>query len=450
MAIESDILYRQQAEVMAHLSKHSYKIPEGIELEDLLRRRFRDSYRGDVWIFWRRDDDQIIPESVTAVPDTYRSDETLDCLFGRDTSENWIGGPFASHSVRCRRTPTSLYLPSLVEYPQWLQPPASTQHYSRYMAPFLAPPPTKFLGFYNPEGGADPRSIDLLISQALGKLQWARNSARPDSTYADFAQSIAELREVSQLVQLRSNRLLSLAGSAYLLWEFGWKPVLSDVSKLVNLASALKKRIDFLKANVGKAVKRKRTLFTFAENKGEVSSLTFGPPGTYRTVEPHEGEVPIHGRLTVSAHYHSRLSYDLPVDSAIEKWDEKAFRYLAGLQLDKTLIWEVTPFSWLVDWFTNLGDLVEHRWADRLLDVDIHQEWITIQAEFHQHATVRTVAGEISSPDIEWTTSHSERKDTFKYRMIPPADAPLELLNLVGFNGKQQAILAALLASKTK
>jgi hypothetical protein len=450
MALKTDLLYRQESELMQHLQKHKFKIPKGKELSDFLRLRNRESYEGNLWYHYRTDDGSLVEGSVASDPPRFKSQETIDCLLGKDLGGEWIGGPFSSHSVECERGPTTWYLPSAIEWPGYLQPPAVTQHYARYLPPFLAAPPSKALQFYNPALQANPEAIDMAITEALGKLQGARNSARPDSTYADFAQSIAELREVSQLVAVRGQRIVSRVGSAYLLAEFGWRPVISDVQKLVNLTSALKKRIDFLKRNAGKPVKRKRLLYKFTESRGGLPPLTFGPPTTYRTVEPVEGDFPVHGWLSVEAWYHSVLSYDLPVDEILSQWEERAFRYLAGLTIDPALIWEVTPFSWLIDWITNIGDHVERTWGEKLLDVSIRQEWITIKADYHQYATVPTVAGEISSPDIAHTTAWTKRKDTFKYRMIPPADAPLELLNLISFSGKQQAILAALIASKTK
>jgi len=444
MATKDDVLYNQGTAFAAHLARHEYKyLPGKSQLTDLTRRRDRASTQGALYTHYRVDDGAIATSSA-ALPEFSLSTETLDVSCGRDKLGNWIGGPFATHDVWMKREPTSWWTGPKFRNLKIYQPPAEFYHMDRYLPPFLSAPPTKLLRFYNPYD-ASPACISLAISQALGKLQGARNRARPDSTYADFAVSIAELREISQLVKLRGSNLASLMGSTLLAIEFGWKPIISDAKKLANMAASVRKRLDFLRKNVGKPVKRKRLLYKFTESHGQVSELTFGTPYTYHSVEPKEGTYPVYGLCEYEAWYHSVLTYDFLEDpKKTPKWDESAFRYFIGLNLDGSTLWEATPWTWLIDWFTNVGDFVEDRFATRLVDTHRIEEWITIKCKFTQRVTIPTVAGAVSSPDVPWTDAHSERIDTFKYRMIPPDVAPLEYVNLVPFTDKQQAILAAL------
>jgi len=377
--------------------------------------------------------------------------ETLDVTTGRNENGRWIGGPFASHSVKTKRTPTSWYESVHLLRPKFLRPPTEQWIEHRYMPPFLSAPPTNAFRFFNPNVlDASPARIDLAITQAFGKLQAARNSARPDSTYADFAQSIAELRELSQLVNLRSKRLINVVGSAVLSVEFGWKPIISDVKKLMDMSNALKKRISFLKRNAGKPVRRKRTLYNFTEHHGQLDTWTFGSPYINKGVGVEEGTYYSTGNSVIKAEYHSVLSYDFHDDPESTGWNDSAARHLMGLSVDATMVWELAPFSWLVDWFTNIGDFVEDRWKAQLVDNVIHEEWITITCTFTSNLSLPTLAGEKLADAVPYGRCHSERIDTFKYRCIPPTVAPFEIVNLVGFSSRQQAIIASLFAAKSR
>jgi hypothetical protein len=39
-------------------------------------------------------------------------------------------------------------------------------------------------------------------------------------------------------------------------------------------------------------------------------------------------------------------------------WQPEIFKMILGLRISPSLLWEVTPFSWLFDWFGNIGDIL--------------------------------------------------------------------------------------------
>lgn len=55
--------------------------------------------------------------------------------------------------------------------------------------------------------------------------------------------------------------------------------------------------------------------------------------------------------------YHLPRGYD-----ARSEWDRKALlaKEILGLDLDLETIWNLTPWSWAIDWFSNLGDVVSN------------------------------------------------------------------------------------------
>lgn len=449
MSLPTDVLYEQAQEVANHLDRRKVKLPTGSSLADYCRGRTRYFTRGGEYYHQQWDDGALVQSFSTAPNDT--SQETLDMTLGKDSQGLWIGGPFASHTIERTRRFTSGWNARSVEYPEFLWPPAKSEFYKRLIPPLLFAPPSKSGWFFKPQSvaSAHPVWIQNARNAALGRLQAARNRAKPDSTYADFAVSIAELREVSQLVRSRASSLMSAFGSGYLAYAFGWTPIISDLLKLTNMAAATKKRIAWLRKNEGKPVKLKRSLYNFSSDLGELYSITRGTPYPFNTIEIAEGDHPVYGVMSCKADYHNVIRYTLPKDADSLGWDDEAFQYLIGLRPGLDLIWDITPWTWLVDWFTNVGDFIEAEFSPDLVATEIHDEWITITCEVTSWANLPTVAGGLSNYTAH-TSAYTERKDTFKYRMIPPDAAPLTLLDIVPFNSKQQAILAALAASRQR
>jgi len=449
MSLPTDVLYEQAQELADHLLRRKVTIPTGNSLADYCRGRTRYFSKGAENYHLRYDDGALV-ESFSSAPDDV-SQETLDMTLGKDSQGLWIGGPFASHKIERTRRFTSRWRANKVEYPEYLWPPAVTETFKRYVPSLLLAPPSKPGWFFKPQSvaSAHPVWIQNARTAALGRLQAARNRAKPDSSYADFAQSIAELREVSQLVRYRASSLMSAFGTGYLAYAFGWTPIINDLHKLTNMAAATKKRIAWLRRNANKPVKMKRTLYNFSSDLGELYKITYGTPFPFNTIEPAEGERSVYGVMSCKAEYHSVIRYALPEDANSLGWEDKAFRHLIGLRPGLDLIWDITPWTWLVDWFTNVGDFVEDRFSRDLVATEVHDEWITITCTITSWCTVPTVAGSLSTYAAH-TSAYTERKDTFKYRMIPPDAAPLTLLDLVPFNSKQQAILAALAASRQR
>lgn len=154
-------------------------------------------------------------------------------------------------------------------------------------------------------------------------------------------------------------------GSDYLNLQFGWVPFLRDLYSMFGLQETLAKRITQLKRDNGRTVHRRRTLRR--EDWQELKSLQTS---------------------TISAFLFPALptqlnSTTINVDRVTKKfslrtWFEAEFVYyspeladpgnsllklkldLLGLSLDADVIYNLVPWSWLLDWFTNTGTLVSN------------------------------------------------------------------------------------------
>jgi hypothetical protein len=54
---------------------------------------------------------------------------------------------------------------------------------------------------------------------------------------------------------------------------------------------------------------------------------------------------------------------------------------LLGLELTPEVLWEITPWSWLLDWFTNIGEVVEGLTTFGLSNTILNYAYSTLRRE---------------------------------------------------------------------
>jgi len=163
-----------------------------------------------------------------------------------------------------------------------------------------------------------------------------------------------------------SVRQRAKAGSDdYLNLAFGWLPLVNDITKFVDAVRHAEKVLAQFERDAGKVVRRQygfppekvTTTVPFSAPRAfgpdVYSSMWLSPTGTAeRTIE------------TVRRQWFSgAFTYDLPADynsrDALREFAAKADQ-LVGLQLTPEVLWELAPWSWAVDWFTNAGDVLKN------------------------------------------------------------------------------------------
>lgn len=157
------------------------------------------------------------------------------------------------------------------------------------------------------------------------------------------------------------------AGSEFLNAVFGWLPLVSDIT---DTADSIKQRNVILKGyrdNAGgKGTYREFEFDDVVSTKSDtiVGRWAYGfqpdplPNGTEsattltRTYESKTERYFV-GRFTyASPDRDDRIGNMLGVDSEVDK--------LFGLSLTPDLLWELAPWSWAVDWFSNAGDVIHN------------------------------------------------------------------------------------------
>jgi len=169
---------------------------------------------------------------------------------------------------------------------------------------------------------------------------------------------------------------IKAAPSEFLNVEFGWLPLVSDVVGFVEVVRHLDKLISQYSRDNGKVVRRR---FNFPPVLQSVESVLFDPSRP-RLGQNSSGEfdfaVP-RGRVlrrrvtTVNRWFSGAFVYHLPMTFFREIYVPYAsqfqiFRRILGLELTPDVLWELTPWSWAVDWFSNVGDVVHNAgaWAN--------------------------------------------------------------------------------------
>lgn len=157
------------------------------------------------------------------------------------------------------------------------------------------------------------------------------------------------------------------AGGEYLNVQFGWAPLVGEISKFAEAVRKADKVIAQYERDSGKVVRR-RYEFPIEKTNTEVVIATNQLPrgfglseATNQTV--YYGRV-IRQREVVRRRWFSgAFTYYLPsgYDSRngmvrMAAQAEKLF----GINLTPETLWNVAPWSWAVDWFSNTGDVISN------------------------------------------------------------------------------------------
>jgi len=260
------------------------------------------------------------------------------------------------------------------------------------------------------------RALELLY--ARGPEVYRR--ALPSSRHFGLVRSIVELRDLPRSIsQLRDSlgnlssiyRSISDKGirdtvfnlynavpsipNEYLSYHFGWKQIYNDVMSTLSQPKKVGRRINYLLDKVGQEA-RFHSQIKFSESE-PASSLIYAndlldyPP--YRLSARVERDIVIRAALGLKIKF---PHVDLP------KFRSQLFNKMLGIEITPVDLYELTPWSWLVDWFTGLGnylDLIQEVYRDPNL---VNYGFLSIETK------------------AQAITDHSSRNlDQYKDRFLP-------------------------------
>ena len=227
-------------------------------------------------------------------------------------------------------------------------------------------------------------AISHINDSSLPSLTNATNNAlarsNPSKPVIDAPRSILELKDIPETIRqaasvvldFRRGRLnprsarnawnaLRHGAGAYVGYEFGIRPIVSDVNRLLKFQESWDRRFHELKRLYSTGGLRKTgRIYSSTKSDGDsskaiesVSSLVINARQeriTTREMWYSARWKPDWPRLNQSWAQHVS-----PNDAAIRR---QAYQAITGANLNPVVIYDLIPWSWLGDWFTNFHDML--------------------------------------------------------------------------------------------
>jgi len=288
----------------------------------------------------------------------------------------------------------------------------------------------------------------------------AINETYPTKSPASLTQFVAEL--VADLPQIplksmmkpRKGPFPTNVGNEYLNLVFGWQPTVNDVLKLCQAIVRTQDIIDQFVRDSGRAVRRKFDFTVKRSATGDFDPefktlLGFPNPGTSAAdwFYPNAGYNGAYGQVNrtteVTERYYFRGAFTyLLADSfsgnqlAAGAQAARKVLGLDGANLDT--IYQLTRFSWLLDYFVNVGDIISNANAFSKDSLVLRYGYLMRETrikDIYQHSGVEFRSGRTGP--ITFTESFIEKQ---RVRATPYGFG----LNPNSFTESQWAILIAL------
>jgi len=187
---------------------------------------------------------------------------------------------------------------------------------------------------------------------AATELLEKTNPSRPLVSIPNFGH---ELRELPSMLYRAGRGLIRGFAGANLQYQFGWKPLVSDLGKMLSFTDEVTKRSDELKALASGGLRRKRTLWRGSRVEDRGYQPCQSGRGFTMSMKIQQMHV---------SHVWGYVDWypTSPMLYTDNEFRGVAQRALMGLTIDPSTVWEAVPWSWLVDYFSNVGDyLAAHR-----------------------------------------------------------------------------------------
>jgi len=212
---------------------------------------------------------------------------------------------------------------------------------------------------------------------------------RPKIEKASLANAIYELKDVPDMLRQTSKffsdawndlsgnfggirQLPGRASEDFLAFQFGWKPFVSDIASICDAVIFSEQYINDIIAANNTWVKRSRSLEVEDTTTKIGSFLGYGlSPSALDIFQlckldssgaagRRELWQDVHRRVWAVGEFKFYRPEFTPLDPGFLGQIKYVNRLITlyGLRINPTHLWAAIPWSWLIDWFTNTGDLI--------------------------------------------------------------------------------------------
>lgn len=310
---------------------------------------------------------------------------------------------------------------------------AQDRTYSSYPCTALAssmPDPDGSLGF--------PISVGQRLAWAW-KVVAETNPERAEVLAPMYVKDFAE---IPKLLRWRGLSLLNIVGRSVLIDRWVLRPLISDLVKMSNFTQRVHTRLlELNRLAEGKTIRKRVKLGQGAKTYQKANS---GMESAAASISGHEYHTYTYKAWgSIQWFSPSWSPYRSMPPAALE---QQAIRDVLGLSTHGALatLWEAIPWSWLVDWFTNVGTLINaaHNsfWLTyRGLCIMLHQKCDFVHSPY-------PLTGRYQGTSVTPITASFERKR----RWVVSPILPLPMMGQPILSERQLSTLWNLLAANEK
>jgi len=269
------------------------------------------------------------------------------------------GGPFYTSRV------TDVFKPGHVDSASAIFP----THWDVYSGPVYGSAPSeaemKEIGYKNISRKFGDRNESQMKTDGTNAISYS-NPINPASNLGTslaeaFREGVPTLPGIQSWKQ-RTNVLKGL-GSEYLNYQFGWAPLKEEVSSVVGAARKHRDLLQQYHRGEGSDTHR---MFEYPLQRTVTSlptqTLSFVSGPGWSSTDP-KGTRQVSLVRETKRWFEGCFTYGLP--SSTDSW-RQALGFgsdadqLFGIALSPDVLWELTPWSWAVDWFSNAGEVINN------------------------------------------------------------------------------------------
>lgn len=194
------------------------------------------------------------------------------------------------------------------------------------------------------------------------------------------------------------------AADSYLAYQFGWKPFVKDVLDWLESVKKIDSQIARLRAENGKWLRKSGVLFKSAStsSKSSVVGVSGNPVYPYYVygTESRKTDTEVQRKCW----FKGSFRYYIP-ELNDPKWGKfKAARILWGVDITPQLMWQVMPWSWLINWCVDIESLIHNLTSQVSDNLVSNGAWVMLKT-----TTKSTASYSVSTKVINQITGQTRR-----------------------------------------
>lgn len=191
----------------------------------------------------------------------------------------------------------------------------------------------------------------------------------PTNPHAQLATALAELKREGipsvtgvKLLKDRHESFLKRGAGEYLNWEFGWKPLLGDLGDFIDARQNADRYWQQTLRNSNRPVSRKFVLDPVVSTTVTDTGNQYPTPSGITQMHLNAGKGRRETITSTQYWFKGVFRYNIPDSPSVP---DKVRRKLAelrtvyGLSIDPYTLWNLVPWSWLIDWVVDFGGLMK-------------------------------------------------------------------------------------------